>query len=468
MQSLDLNQSTLSQNNLHQNNAVLLVDDEKHIRLSAGQTLELAGYSVLALSNAEKALGHISGEWGGVLVTDINMPGIDGLELMQRAHVIDPDLPVILITGHGDISMAVSAMRNGAYDFIEKPFSTDLLVDIVRRAMDKRALTIENRRLRQELDAQNAPGPRIIGNTPAVTQLRRLVNTVADTPADILILAETGAGKDLIARYIHEHSGRRDKNFVAINCGAVPESLIESELFGHEKGAFTDAKAKRIGKFEHANGGTLFLDEIESMPLALQVKLLRVLEERTIERLGSNELIPLNIRVIAASKMDLKEQAERGAFREDLYYRLNVVRVDVPPLRNRLDDVPMLFQHFSILASAQYNREVLPLNMERMHSLMTHDWPGNVRELRNLAERYVLLGESCTFDFDNRPITDSSVTGKMTLPEQVERFEKILLQTELSRHGGSIKDTLDSLGLPRKTLYDKMRKYDLDKNDYKA
>jgi two-component system C4-dicarboxylate transport response regulator DctD len=468
MQPPDLNQSNLTQSTLPQNNAVLLVDDEKHIRLSAGQTLELAGYSVVALSSAEKALEHISGEWGGVLVTDINMPGIDGLELMQRAHVIDPDLPVILITGHGDISMAVSAMRNGAYDFIEKPFSTELLVDIVRRAMDKRALTIENRRLRQELDAQNAPGPRIIGNTQAVTQLRRLVNTVADTPADILILAETGAGKDLIARYIHEHSSRRDKNFVAINCGAVPESLIESELFGHEKGAFTDAKAKRIGKFEHANGGTLFLDEIESMPLALQVKLLRVLEERTIERLGSNELIPLNIRVIAASKMDLKEQAERGAFREDLYYRLNVVRVDVPPLRKRLDDVPMLFQHFSILASAQYNREVLPLNMERMHSLVTHDWPGNVRELRNLAERYVLLGESCTFDFDNRPITDSSVTGKMTLPEQVERFEKILLQTELSRHGGSIKDTLDSLGLPRKTLYDKMKKYELDKNDYKA
>lgn len=458
---------SFDQHHINQNNTVLLVDDEKHIRLSAGQTLELAGYTVIALETAELALEHITDEWRGVLVTDINMPGIDGLELMQKAQAIDVDLPVILITGHGDISMAVSAMRNGAYDFIEKPFSTELLVDIVRRAMEKRALTIENRHLRQELEAQSAPGPRIIGNSPSVVQLRRLVNTVADTPADILVLAETGSGKDLLARYIHEHSSRRDKNFVAINCGAVPESLIESELFGHERGAFTDAKAKRIGKFEHANGGTVFLDEIESMPLNLQVKLLRVLEERTIERLGSNALINLDIRVIAASKVDLKEKAEQGDFREDLYYRLNVVRVDIPPLRERLDDIPMLFQHFSILASTQYGREVLPLNMERLHSLMTHDWPGNVRELRNLAERYVLLGESCTFDFDNRPITDNAEAGKMTLPEQVERFEKILLQTELSRHGGSIKDTLDSLGLPRKTLYDKMRKYGLDKSDYK-
>lgn len=448
--------------------AVLLVDDEPHIRLSAGQTLELAGYQVMALERADQALENISEEWAGVIVTDINMPGMDGLELMRRVQQIDQDLPVILITGHGDISMAVSAMRDGAYDFIEKPFSTDLLLDVVRRAMEKRALTIENRRLRQELEAQSAPGPRIIGNTPAVQHLRRLVQSVADTPADILIMAETGSGKDLMARYIHEHSHRRDKNFVAINCGAVPESLIESELFGHEKGAFTDAKQRRIGKFEHANGGTLFLDEIESMPLALQVKLLRVLEERAIERLGSNELIPLNIRVIAASKADLKQQAESGEFREDLYYRLNVVRVDIPPLRERLDDIPLLFQHFSILASAQYGREVLPLSAERMHSLISHDWPGNVRELRNLAERYVLLGESCTFDFENRPIIDAAESGKMTLPAQVERFEKMLLQAELERHGGSIKDTQVSLGLPRKTLYDKLKKHGLDKNDYKG
>jgi two-component system C4-dicarboxylate transport response regulator DctD len=282
-----------------------------------------------------------------------------------------------------------------------------------------------------------------------------------------MIQAETGAGKDLMARYIHEHSGRRDHNFVAINCGAVPENLIESELFGHEKGAFTDARTRRIGKFEHANGGTLFLDEIESMPLALQIKLLRVLEERAIERLGSNDVIALDLRVIAATKTDLKALAAKGEFREDLYYRLNVLRLDIPPLRERREDIGLLFQHFALVASAQYNREIPTLSAERLHSLMLHDWPGNVRELRNLAERYVLLGESGTFDFDNRLIVDSDGGATLSLPDQVERFEKMLIQAALSRTGGSIRDTLEFLGLPRKTLYDKMKKYGLDKSDFK-
>ncbi|WP_286240485.1 sigma-54-dependent transcriptional regulator [Neptuniibacter halophilus] len=446
---------------------ILLVDDEEHIRLAAGQALQLGGYEVTTVESAEQALDYINNGWPGILITDINLPGIDGLELMKRVVTQDPTLPVILITGHGDITMAVGAMRDGAYDFIEKPFSSELMLDVVRRAVEKRNLVMENRQLRQELEAQSAPGPRVIGNTPVVAQLRGLVHAIADTPADILILGETGTGKDLMARYIHEHSNRRDKNFVAINCGAVPENLIESELFGHEKGAFTDAKAQRIGKFEHADGGTLFLDEIESMPMTLQIKLLRVLEERAIERLGANELIPLDIRVIAATKVDLREASERGEFREDLYYRLNVVRVDIPPLRERREDIGLLFQHFALIASSLYGREVPLLSAERMHSLMTHDWPGNVRELRNLAERYVLLGEGCTFDFENKPITELNGRAEMTLPEKVEQFESMLIQAELSRCAGSIKETLVSLGLPRKTLYDKMKKYGLDKNDYK-
>jgi len=444
---------------------ILLVDDEEHIRLAASQTLELGDYEVKALETAEEALKIIQDGWSGILVTDINLPGINGLELMKRVVAIDSALPVILITGHGDISMAVGAMRDGAYDFIEKPFSSELLLDVVRRAVEKRSLVMENRKLKQELEAQQAPGPRVIGNTPAISQVRSLVHSVADTPADILILGETGTGKDLMARYIHEQSNRRDKNFVAINCGAVPENLIESELFGHEKGAFTDAKSRRIGKFEHASGGTLFLDEIESMPMTLQIKLLRVLEERAIERLGANELIPLDIRVIAATKVDLKEASDTGEFREDLYYRLNVVKLDIPSLRDRREDIALLFQHFALIASAQYGREVPPLSPERMHSIVTYDWPGNVRELRNLAERYVLLGEGCTFDFENRPITESSTA--LSLPDKVDQFEKMLIQAELSRCGGSIKETLTSLGLPRKTLYDKMKKYELDKNDFK-
>ncbi|GGB44092.1 C4-dicarboxylate ABC transporter [Oceanisphaera marina] len=445
---------------------VILVDDDPHVRLSAGQTLELEDYRVLTLAEGRQALAQLTPDFPGVVVTDINMPGMTGLELLQQIKQLDSDIPVILITGFGDISMAVGAIRNGAYDFIEKPFSADLLLDVVHRALEKRTLTLENRKLRQELQAQSAPGPRIIGTSSAILQLRQLVLTVADTPADVLLMGETGTGKDLLARYIHEHSPRRERNFVAINCGGVPETLIESELFGHEKGAFTDARERRIGKLEHANGGTLFLDEIESMPMSLQIKLLRVLEERAIERLGSNTLIPLDLRIIAATKADLRALAETGEFREDLYYRLNVVRIDIPPLRARPQDIPMLFQHFALLASSLYEREIPPLSPERVHRLMSHDWPGNVRELRNLAERYVLLGEACTFDFDDQPITEQEPMAP-GLAARVEHFEKTLIQAELARHGGSIKHTLESLKLPRKTLYDKMKKYDLDKKDYK-
>jgi two-component system C4-dicarboxylate transport response regulator DctD len=372
---------------------------------------------------------------------------------------------MILITGHGDISMAVSAMQEGAYDFLEKPFAPDKLIEVIRRGCEKRNLWLENIELRNELESQNALGPRIIGNSQEIVQLKRIVHSIADAPTDILIEAETGTGKDLLARYVHEHSNRRDNKFVAINCGAVPENLIESELFGHEKGAFTDAKTRRIGKFEYANGGTVFLDEIESMSLALQVKLLRVIEERSIERLGSNDSINLDLRIIAATKVDLKVLAEQNLFREDLYYRLNVVKVVIPPLRNRKDDIALLFQHFSIIASTQYRRDVEDISSARMAALMSHDWPGNIRELRNIAERYVLLGENCTFDFDDKLIT--AETAELTLAEQVAQFEKLLIHTELSKCGGSIQDTQTNLALSRKTLYEKMKKYGLDKKDYK-
>lgn len=443
---------------------VLLVDDDAYILDSAGQTLELEGYSVVTCDRADKALGIISSGWSGIVVTDINMPGLTGLELQAEIKAIDSDIPVIIITGHGDISMAVTAIRDGAYDFIEKPFASELLIDVVRRAIEKRSLTLENRALKEELATHNAAGPRLIGASPRIQQLRNIVRAVADTPADILIHGETGAGKDLLARYIHENSNRRGANFVAINCGAVPENLIESELFGHEAGAFTDAKSRRIGKLEHAQGGTLFLDEIESMSISLQVKLLRVLEERVIERLGSNDPITLDLRVIAASKVDLREAADQGDFREDLYYRLNVVRVDLPALRERREDIPLLFKHFALVASGQFGREVEPLTPEQIQQLVAYDWPGNVRELRNVAERFVLLGE---LNCGEAGELQSNMNTSMSLPERIEYFEKTLIQTELARHAGSIKETLAALGLPRKTLSDKMRKYGLDKADYK-
>jgi two-component system, NtrC family, C4-dicarboxylate transport response regulator DctD len=447
-------------------NKVIFIDDEKHIRLANMQTLELADLEVLCFADAESALPHLSGDWPGVIICDIRLPAMNGLDFLVRVQTIDRDLPVILITGHGDISTAVQAMRDGAYDFIEKPYSAERLVKTVQRALEKRALTLENRTLRQELEAHSAPGPRIIGKTPAMVRLRTTIARIADTGADILIVGETGTGKELVARSLHEHSQRRTKNFVAINCGAVPESVIDSELFGHEAGAFTDAKNTRIGKFEHANGGTLLLDEIESMPLRTQVHLLRVLQERILERLGSNRLIPLDIRVVAASKINLLQAVEGGSFREDLYYRLNVVCLEIPPLRARLEDISLLFHHFLLVAGHRYQQEVPLPSTTQMNVLMTYPWPGNVRELRNLAERYVLLGGQHGWSLD-RLLSGTEKKQEYNLANQVDRFERGLIEQALLASNGSIKDVMDALALPRKTLYDKMRKYGLDKSDYK-
>ncbi|WP_308375594.1 sigma-54 dependent transcriptional regulator [Microbulbifer sp. RZ01] len=445
---------------------IAYVDDEKYIRDAVRQLLELHDYTVETFDSAEKVLPKLTPEWPGILISDINMPGMDGLALTEHTLKIDRGLPVILLTGHGDISMAVNAIRNGAYDFIEKPFDNEHLLEVVHRALEKRQLTLENRKLKAEVENFAAPGPRILGNTPAIRQMRELIHRVLDTPADILLFGETGTGKDLVARYLHDHSARRDKNFVAINCGALPESIIESELFGYEAGAFTGADKRRIGKFEYANGGTLFLDEIESMPLTLQVKLLRVLEERQVERLGSNQQISLDIRVIAATKEDLLALSDSGKFRRDLYYRLNLVTIPIPPLRERREDIPLLFQHFAVVASARHHRELIPLNAESMARLKSQEWPGNVRELRNLAERYVLLGASALNSAPPFSDPQEDLHGRQTLQERVEQFERTLIEEALQRHQGSIKDSMVSLGLPRKTLYDKMKKYGLDRRDF--
>ncbi len=442
---------------------VLFIDDEKHIRIANRQTLEIAGYQVSDFDSAENALTHLSAQWPGVVVTDISMPGFSGLEFLQQAQKIDPDIPVVLISGHGDIAMAVKAIRNGAYDFIEKPFAAEHLIETVNRARDKRQLTLENRRLKQALEAQETPGPRIIGKTPSIQQLRATISQLADTHADILILGETGTGKELVARSLHEQSSRNSKKFVAVNCGAVPENLIESELFGHEAGAFTGATTKRVGRFEDADGGTLLLDEIESMPMQVQIHLLRVLQERTIERLGSNRQIPLNLRIVAATKSDLK--AMEG-FRDDLYYRLNVVSIEIPPLRERLEDIPLLFQHFLLIASSRYHRDIPPLKSTQIKALLTYSWPGNVRELKNTAERYMLLGETYHYDLE-KMIHGNESEITLTLAQQVDCFEKSIIVQTLTEQHGSLKQTMESLGLPRKTLYDKMQKYGLDKRHYK-
>lgn len=441
---------------------VVFIDDESDIRIAIEQSFELEDISARFYASAEEALIGIKNDGlPKVVITDICLPGLSGENILTSILHQDSDVPVILITGHGDISMAVKALRNGAYDFIEKPFPIDRLIDTTRRAIEKRQLTLENQALKHDLKASQTLGPRIIGDTPSIQSLRSTITHIADTNADILLFGETGTGKELFARSIHEQSSRREGNFVAINCGAVPENLIESELYGHEKGAFTGAENKRVGKFEHANGGTLFLDEIESMPMQAQIRLLRVLQERVIERVGSNELIPVDIRVIAATKADLKKAAAEGTFREDLYYRLNVVTLDLPALRNRKEDIPALFHHFLLLAASRYGKAANALPEADLQVLMSHDWPGNVRELRNSAERFVLLG-----NLGHLNDTQQTSTGA-PLSLQVAEFEKAVIEQALSSCDGKINETMEVLQVARKTLYDKMQKYGLDKEKYK-
>ncbi len=443
---------------------IVFIDDEEDIRIANQQTLELAGFKVTTYSSAKVALASLNEHFVGVIICDICLPDLNGKDFLKHAIEVDQDLVVILITGHGDISLAVECMRLGAYDFIEKPFAADRLVESVQRALDKRQLILDNRSLREELALQNQLGPRIIGNTLAMKSLRKMVSTLAKTDADVLILGETGTGKELIARSLHEQSSRSHKNFVAINCGAIPEALIESELFGHEKGAFTNAETQRIGKFEYAQDGTLFLDEIESMSLTAQVRLLRVLQERTLERVGSNETIHLDIRIISASKVDLSDVSNRQTFRQDLYYRLNVVTIDIPPLRERREDIPGLFQHFLLIAASRYGKEapVIPDNANQM--LMSFNWPGNVRELRNVAERHVLLGDDCGLKIDGKGLKPCA---PMSLAEHTDAFEKAMIEEALVKSGGVLKTTMDILDIPRKTLYDKMQKHGVDKKVYK-
>ncbi len=443
---------------------IVFIDDESDIRRVMHQSLTLEGLSVECFADGESALRQLSPLFTGVVLCDYHMPGRDGLAVLADIQALDAGIPVIILTGQGDISTAVTAMQKGAYDFIEKPFNHDELIELLRKAREKRQLALENRYLKDQLEQVGRPGPRLLGQSPPMKRLLALVDSLADTSADILVHGETGAGKDALARHIHDSSGRSANNYVAINCGAVPESLIESELFGHEAGAFTGAERRRIGKFEHAHGGTLFLDEVESMPMALQVKLLRVLEDRTIERLGSNTGIPIDVRIITATKSDLKALSQAGDFRADLYYRLNVVEVRIPPLRDRPEDIPLLFQHFALIAAEHHGREIIPLNPEQSAWLRQQEWPGNARELRNLAERYVLMGPLA---LDEGHQADTTTRRNRSLSDTVEAFERSLIQNALRAANGSIKDTMRELGLARKTLYDKMKKHGLNKDWYK-
>ena len=432
---------------------VIFVEDEPDVRMGSQQALELAGFEVDAFASVEEARPHVRSGVPAVVLCDVKLPGMDGTQWLDEIRAIDADLPVILVSGHGDIAMAVQAMRQGAYDFIEKPFPSERLVVVVRRAAEKRCLTLQVQVLRERLENSRGIEAAILGHSAQMAHVRETVLTLAGTSADVVIYGETGTGKDLIARCLHDHSGRRRANYVPLNCGGLSESLAESELFGHEVGSFTGATQVRIGKFEYAQGGTLFLDEIESMPMAVQVKFLRALQERSIERIGSNKIIPVDCRVIAASKDDLKMLSDQQKFRSDLYYRIGVAFVKLPPLRERREDIPLLFEHFTLLAATRYERTAPVLDGAQLAELMAHAWPGNVRELRNVADRFVLglLGDRLTATTDAQEMLSG-------LPHQIEHFERAMITEELRRNHGDVTLTAKALGLPKPTLYDKLRR----------
>lgn len=446
----------------HNSAPVVLIDDDRDLLKATAQTLELAGFSVSAFAVAAEALATLDAGFAGVVVSDIRMPQIDGLQLFNRILRLDADIPVILVTGHGDIAMAVKAIKDGAYDFITKPFAADRLVQSVRRAAEKRRLVMENRALREAAGEAQDSLP-LIGQTPAMDRLRRTLRQIADTDVDVLVTGETGSGKEVVASLLHRWSRRAKGNFVALNCGTLPETVIESELFGHEAGAFTGAQKKRIGRIEHASGGTLFLDEIESMPVSTQVQMLRVLEMREVTPLGTNEVRPVDLRVVAAAKVDLGDPRQRGAFREDLYYRLNVVTISIPPLRERRDDVALLFFYFAERAAARFHRPVPAVPATVHRHLSDHDWPGNVRELAHFAERFVLGLEEGA---EAQPPAPAQSNAAMKLPERLERYEADIIRETLGRNDGDVRRTIEALGIPRKTFYDKLQRHGIVRSDF--
>ncbi len=441
---------------------VIFVEDDAPVRTSLVQTLELAGLQVQAFASAEEALPHVQAGLQGIVISDVRLQGMDGVALLQAVVQRDAEIPVILVTAHGDVAMAVNAMRDGAYDFIEKPFAPERFVDTAMRAMEKRVLRLAVNNLRQQLHEKTGMEAVLLGNSAAMQQVRAQILRLAQTSADVMVMGETGSGKELVARCLHDHSPRRDRHFVAINCGGLPDSLLESELFGHEMGAFTTANKRRIGKIEHAHGGTLLLDEIESMPLTFQVKLLRVLQERKINRLGSNDEVPVDVRIIAATKTDLLAMSQAQQFRSDLYYRLNVAVLTLPPLRERKEDLPLLFERFVAQAAQRYGLPAPTVDTAQMTAWMAHDWPGNVREARNAADRFVLQLPVAGVDH----AADTHTSGGR-LAEQMDALEKSLIEKALKEHHGSPTAVIAALGIGKKTLYEKLRRHGITINEFR-
>jgi DNA-binding NtrC family response regulator len=438
---------------------VVIIDDDAVVRDSLGKWFESEGFDVTEFHDAREALSKFdAGRWDTALV-DIRMPGIDGIELQEKLHEIDPDLPVIIMTGYASVESAVRALKNGAYDYITKPFDPDELVHLVNNAVDHRSTKREVSRLRENMQ-EIYPQLELVGQSVAMKRVSELIETVAPTDATVLITGESGTGKEVVARAIHAASNRRYMPMVAIHCGALTETLLESELFGHEKGSFTGAQARKKGKFEVADGGTVFLDEISDISLKTQTDLLRVLQEKEIVRVGSTETVRVDFRCIAASNKNLEKLVKDGVFRPDLYYRLNVFNIQLPPLRGRREDIPMLAAHFLKKYSSAMNRPVPRMSSAAMDLLLAHSWPGNVRELENAIERAMLISreseirpEDFPFQLHPSPAAD---TGR-----SLSDMEKAYISRVLEETNWNLSRTSRILSIDRTTLYNKIRRYRL-------
>ena len=437
---------------------IIFIEDDEALRTATIQTLELAELRVRAFASADAALVAIGADFGGVVVSDIRMHGMDGLQLFARIRAIDADIPVILVTGHADVAMAIGALRDGAFDFLTKPFAGDHLIASIRRALETRLLVLDNRRLRALAEARDDMGA-LVGDSPAISHLRATIRQLAALDLDVLIEGETGTGKDLVARLLHRHSRRRDQAFVAVNCSALPDDIAESELFGQTAARTMPARPSRPGRIESANRGVLLLDDIDSMALPVQARLLRLLERRDAEPDGAGYPRPPDVRVIATSKVALADLVRAGRFRSDLLYRLNTVRLQLPPLRERREDIAALFAFFIAEARARLGTTAFSLSDTARRYLASHDWPGNARELKNYTVKAVLgLTEG------PEPTPDS---GHLPLNERVRRFEAWVIEEALRATHGNVTAAQAILQVPRKTLYEKMTRLSIEASRFR-
>ncbi len=456
-------------------NKVLVVDDEEVVRDSCRRLLEPAGYELTEARTSSEALRLLDEMEFDLVLTDLKLPDMDGISLLKKIKELMPNTEVIVITGYGTVNTAVQAMKLGAYDYVEKPFRPDELVSLVDRAIERRRLREENIRLKKEVSAQYIKN--IIGKSQAMERVFSLISSVAPTASTVLITGESGTGKELVAKAIHYNSPRRDRPFVVVDCGTLPDELIESELFGHKRGAFTGAVSDKKGLLEEADGGTLFFDEIGNLPLALQSKLLRVLQEKEFRPIGAKKTIHIDVRFIAATNRDLKRMVEEGTFREDLFYRLNIFPIHIPPLRERKDDIPLLAYHFLKKYSEELGKEVNSITAEAMKKLISHNWPGNVRELENIIQRAILITQNSTIKAEDISLLEEATTTtvvprkleelkelKKALREKsVEDVERMFVLEALRRNEWNVSRAARDVGMKRPNFHALMKKYGISR-----